>query len=317
MRNAARANLYRAWPGYHPPNVQRAILRYADAMDGRQRIGKPYRLGLAGVGFAGYAEPTRITTTPQIGAWYRLKRGDTYWAISRDVYGRDNVKAGLHTLNDSPWNSYIDKQTTGWEAYNVKGLQATPHYSATIHRAPKGSGNAYPLIWIPPLGGGDPDEDTGGDGIPGPPGPPGPMGPPGPRGSGGPPGPRGGLGPSGPGGPPGPMGPRGPQGPPGPGGDGETIPGPPGPAGPPGPRGPAGPIGPPGPGGAGSIGPMGPPGPRGASGPPGPVGPPGQDGPIGPPGPAGPSGEGGGGKMWMVPMALSLILAGYVARGRS
>jgi hypothetical protein len=319
MRNIARENLYRAWPGLHPPNVQRAILRYADAMNGRRRVGRPYNLG--SVGFAGYATPTpsKISSTPQIGRWYRLVRGDNYWTISKNVYGRENVKEGLYTLNDSPWNSYIDKASKGWEAYNVEGLQATPDYSETLHRAPKGSGNAYPLIWIPPLGGGDPDEDTGGDGIPG------PQGPPGPRGATGPAGPRGATGargPAGPGGagtvgPPGPMGPRGPQGPPGPGGDGESIPGPQGPPGPRGAIGPAGPQGPPGPGGAGTVGPMGPAGPAGAMGPAGPMGPAGAMGPPGAIGPAGPAGEGGGGKMWMIPMAVSLILAGYVSRGRS
>lgn len=275
------------------------------------------RIGFDGFGslgaFAGFVNPKpgQISASPMQGTWYRIKKGDTYWAVSRDAYGRENVKTGLYLMNDSAWNGYIDKKRQGWEAYKRDGLQATPDYSATVYRAPKGSGNAYPLVWVPPITGEEPSQVY-------PPdpeqiiGPPGPMGPPGPRGERGPigpPGERGPIGPPGTGeGVPGPIGP--------PGARGER--GPIGPIGPPGERGPIGPPGPagtgvgvPGPAGPrGLPGPAGPPGALGPAGPPGPIGP---AGPIGPPGPVGPSGEAtAGNKMWVLPLAGLLGLARYL-----
>jgi len=176
--------------------------------------------------FSGFGQAERyiptseqIVQVPSPGLWYRLKKGDTYWAISKTAYGKANVKKGLMLMNDSSWNDYIDKKSKGWEAYGVKGLQATPDYSATNLRAPKGSGKDYPTVWIPPMDGKEP-EDIYKPGI-------GPVGPQGGRGEKGDPGPAG---------PPGrppttaeiaaavttylqanppPAGPRGPAGPPG------------------------------------------------------------------------------------------------------
>lgn len=267
-------------PTMYSPSVTRAVRRFQSDMT-------PHALRQQGFRSLGFLDPEtgQITAAPTAGNWYRLKQGDTYWAISKAAYGLPNVKKGLYLMNDSPWNGYIEKARKGWEAYKRDGLQATPDYSATVYRAPKGSGNAYPLVWIPPITGGEPDDLFEGDPVPGPQGPPGPAGPPGPRGprgvpgetTVGPPGPPGEtvIGPPGPAGPRGtvgPPGPRGPQGPPG-AGAGDPVPGPPGPAGRPGAMGPPGPSGPS--------------GPRGAPGQ-SIVGPPGEIGPVGPPGPPGP-----------------------------
>lgn len=236
---------------------------------------------------------SQILTTPKAGNWYQIKKGDNYWTISRDSYGKTNVKKGLFLMNDSTWNDQIQKKKTGWESYNVKGLQATPHYNGP--RTAYGSGHLYPVVWIPPLTGEEPEDiyttpisPTPKPGSPnqpgqGPPGPVGPMGPMGPTGPVGPTGKQGIPGPIGPMGPPGAMGPAGPQGPQGMPGQAtkaaiieavkkwaaenpDKV------------KGPAGPIGPP-----GSMGPAGMPG---KTGPIGPVGPPGPMGPIGPPGEA-------------------------------
>lgn len=265
------------------------------------RPARPMR-SFSGLGFGfGFIDPqpSQISSTPVAGKWYRVKRGDTYWAISKAAYGQPNVKQGLYLMNDSLWNSYIDKKRTGWEAYRVDGLQATPDYSATDYRAPKGSGTSYPLVWIPPLTGGEPSDvypPTPNAGPPGPRGPRGERGERGPIGPIGPIGPKGEKGDRGERGAIGPIGPKGDRGPIGPPGQGAGTPVP----GPPGPRGERGAIGP--------IGPVGPPG-RSITGPMGPPGPPGPPGEsiVGPPGPPGPSGQAAGGnKMWVIPMMALL-----------
>lgn len=256
--------------------------------------------------------PNLILDTPKPGFWYRLKKGETWWGVSKSAYGKDNVKKGLLTINASSWNDHIDRKEKNWEAYKVKGLQATPDYSASNPHAPKGSGKDYPTAWIPPLTGEEPEVIYPQPGQ-------GPQGPPGQSIVG-------------------PVGPQGPPGPPGPPGEAandsaiksaieayfskhpvkSTI----------GPQGPVGPVGPQGP--MGPVGPIGPPGNasdsaiksaiesylaknpiKGGS-----VGPVGPQGPMGPMGPAGPPGKtitvssgGDGGpdkKLWTIPLILYL-----------
>lgn len=251
-------------------------------------------------------DSTQILPAPKQGAWYRIKKGDTYWGVSNKAYGKDRVKQGLLLMNGAKGNDHIDKKSKGWEAYGVNGLQATPDYSADMPRAPKGSGKDYPTVWIPPLSGDEPEDIyppepvmttpvepspvSPGVVVPGPRGPVGPAGPPGEQGARGP---RGEIGPVGPTGEPGSPGPRG-------------IPGKTGPAGPKGDPGQAteaailravrdyidgnpdkvrGPAGP-----AGARGEIGPVGPGGSIGPAGSIGPSGPIGPMGPMGPQGPQG---------------------------
>lgn len=274
--------------------------------------------------------PQDILPNPTPGMWYRMKKGETYWGVSKRAYGQANVKKGLFLMNDATWNDHIDKRKKGWTSYKVKGLQSTPDYSAKNPRAPKGSGHDYPTVWIPPMDGSEPEKihtqpepTEPGQGPPGPRGPIGPIGPIGPVGPRGSPGSAGSRGPAG---PPGeateeailkalkeyiaanPDKVRGPAGPAGSAGK----PGLPGPPGAPGARGPSGSLGPPGP-----RGPAGPPGvateeailksvreyiaanpdkvrgPVGPSGQPGLPGLPGKIGPIGPMGPMGPIGPPG------------------------
>jgi len=249
--------------------------------------------------------PNLILDTPKPGFWYRLKKGETWWGVSKAAYGKENVKKGLLTINASSWNDHIDRREKNWEAYKVKGLQATPDYSAKNPHAPKGSGNDYPTAWIPPLTGEEPEVVYPQPGQ-------GPQGPPGQSIVG----------------PVGPQGPPGQQGPPGESANDSSIktaieayfsthPVKPGPAGP---QGPVGPVGPPGPPGntsdgaiksaiesylakhpiqGGGIGPMGPQGPMGPMGPPGPPGPAGSAVQV--------SAEGGPDKkLWTIPLFLYL-----------
>lgn len=101
--------------------------------------------------------PDQISATPKQGLWYRIKKGETWWGVAKTAYGADNVKKGLLTINKSSWNDHIERAPKGWEAYKIDGIQATPTYSATNPIAKKGSGNAYPVAWIPPISGEEPE----------------------------------------------------------------------------------------------------------------------------------------------------------------
>ena len=211
-----------------------------------------------------------IQADPAGGFYYQVVSGDTLSSISNRAYG---VGKNWRWIFNSLWNkaNYFDK-------YGKDENQ--------LHKV--GSPKAYPVLWIPPAEGVEPnlgpgesapvsppaDDQGNGKLIPGPPGPRGEVGPPGPRGEVGPPGPRGEVGPVGPPGDPGAI-------------DSKAIekaiasyfsknPVEGGIQGPPGPRGEVGPVGP-----RGEVGPVGP---RGEVGP---VGPRGEVGPVGPPGPPG------------------------------
>jgi hypothetical protein len=139
----------------------------------------------------------QISPTPTAGAFYQVKKGDNVVNISRAAYG--TPQPGIFRINDSPYNSYIRKAATGWEPYKVLGLQLTPYYSP--NRGAYGTGQAYPILWIPPPPNYDePDEDgpavaeiTAAPAQPmqGPPGQRGEVGPQGKQGIPGPAGPQG------------------------------------------------------------------------------------------------------------------------------
>lgn len=216
--------------------------------------------------------------------------------VARKAAGLDNsfISKTVKAIAESGWNNHIQYTSKGYTSYGITGPDFKRKYDLNP-RAVIGTGNQYPVIWIPdPRNPTEPEALHGGI-VPGPVDPT--QGPPGPTG------PRGSLGPAG---PPGPIGTRGkqgapgeigPMGPPGAGGGAAAM----GPRGEIGPMGPPGPIGPaatglPGP--RGEIGPMGPAGPGGgaaATGPRGEIGPMGPAGPRGPGGEIGPMGPGGTG----------------------
>ena len=308
MRPVARA--LRVFPGhsYRDP-IAKKIMRSMSRYSGRKNLPDIY-FALGATDSEGRYIPTtdEILSSPKIGAWYRIKKGETWYGVAKKAFGSTNLKKGLFAMNDSTWNGNIDRKKTGWESYGVVGMQATPDYDVTNPRAKKNSGTAYPVAWIPPITGEEPEElghkdepiivtptpvtPTPVTPTPVTPTPVTPtpitQGPPGPQGVPGPPGPQGIPG------PPGKsiIGPPGSQGVPGP--AGKSIIGPPGPQGVPGPAGK-------------SI--IGPPGPQGVPGPAGKsiIGPP---GPQGPPGAVSVSG-GTSDKMWMLPLvALFASLKG-------
>lgn len=200
-------------------------------------------------------EDSQILDSPTPGYWYQIKKGETWYGVAKRAYGAADLKRGLLLMNAAEWNDHISRKKKGWEAYNVAGLQATPDYDRDKPHAGVGSGHDYPVAWIPPLTGEEPEDivDTdsnssssssteyivGPAGPQGERGPAGPTGPTGPQGARGPVGPVGPVGPAGPSindqaildavsaymsshpsaagerGPIGPMGPSGPAGPPG------------------------------------------------------------------------------------------------------
>jgi hypothetical protein len=277
----------RVFPGRHyRPNIVR---RLVSDMRSHPPSNIPPKFFFGATDEEGRYLPTedQIKDYPTPGAWYRFgtyKEDETYYGIAKRAYGAGDIKKKLMLLNNATWNNHINKKTKGWEAYKVKGLQSTPDYDSFNNpRAKVLTGNDYPVLWIPPITGEEPEEmgfedpeptpvpvPKPGTPIPGPPGPAGKQGIPG---------------------PPGPQGIPGDKG----------IPGPPGPQGIPGPPGPQGPPGV----GAGASVP-GPPGPQGIPGPPGPPGP---SGPQGVPGPPGTSGGGGDDKkLWFLPLVALLGL---------
>ena len=141
---------------------QQPSARYASNM--ANQLARRRYMSMMGFGHLGQADDRYIPTKEQIvsipspGLWYRLKKGDTYWAVSKKAYGKANVKKGLYLMDDSSWNGHIDQGPKGWEVYKRDGLQATPHYSAANPHAPKGSGSDYPTVWVPPMSAAEPED---------------------------------------------------------------------------------------------------------------------------------------------------------------
>ena len=103
-----------------------------------------------------------IAAKPTPGKFYQVQAGDSVWAISKAAYG--GPRPGIFWINDSLWNSHIRKGAAGWQAYKVKGLQLTKHYNPAAAPSAYGSGNQYPLLWIPAAAGDEPEPAA----VPGP-----------------------------------------------------------------------------------------------------------------------------------------------------
>lgn len=247
MRQGPQA--LRVFPGFtYRPNIHAQVMARMRQYTPGGKLSRRYFLGFGATDAEGryLPKPSEIVAYPKPGSFYKFgtyKEDETYYGIVKRAYGADNIKKNLLMVNASTWNDHINRKKKGWEAYGVKGLQSTPDYDSTNNpRAKVLTGHEYPVVWLPPVTGEEPEEvgfkddpivttptpiPTPGEPIPGPPGPQGPQGVPGPP---GPTGPKGAKGATGPQGIPGPPGPEGPQG----------IPGIPGPVGPPGPAGAAG-----------------------------------------------------------------------------
>jgi hypothetical protein len=102
--------------------------------------------------------PTAIlVASPKPGTFYRPRKGIYPVKVADIAYGAKDRKKGLLLMNAATWNGHVHKAKTGWEAYKVQGLQFEPRYAPQPARATFGSGTAYPVVWIPPLDGREPE----------------------------------------------------------------------------------------------------------------------------------------------------------------
>ena len=142
------------------------------------------------------------TKAPRPGTFYRARKGIYPATVAKVAYKDQGVMgtpSGLKLMNDSTWNRHIRYAASGYSAYSniPEGMQFDPKYNVNDPLSVYGSGHAYPVVWVPPADGREPEEYFGwiapptDPGEPATPDAPGPMGPQGPPGQIGPPGPRG------------------------------------------------------------------------------------------------------------------------------
>jgi len=131
-------------PGCPPP---RARARGAPRLHGFGEEGARYSPPLAAV----------LEKDPRPGTFYRPRKGILPTTVAQVAYGTAGRKAGLLTMNRSTWNDHVRRSTAGWEAYHVAGLQFDPRYASADPRSTFGSGSSFPVIWIPPITGEEPE----------------------------------------------------------------------------------------------------------------------------------------------------------------
>ena len=97
-----------------------------------------------------------LTAAPRPGTFYRPRLGIYPIKVAEVAYGEAGRKRGVLSMNASSWNDHVRRGTKGWEAYGVAGLQFDPKYGS--HPCSTyGSGKLYPVIWVPPLTGEEPE----------------------------------------------------------------------------------------------------------------------------------------------------------------
>ena len=122
------------------------------------RFAPPFGVGLDDTDSTGryLPSPDQVLTVPTAGTFYQVKKGDLPIRVAAKAYGDKDKKAGLYLFNASTWNDKIRKASTGWESYKIKGLQFQPAYKGP--RSVYLSGNNFPVSWLPPPGGGEPED---------------------------------------------------------------------------------------------------------------------------------------------------------------
>jgi len=97
-----------------------------------------------------------LTAAPRPGTFYRPRLGIYPIKVAEVAYGEAGRKRGVLSMNASSWNDHVRRGAKGWEAYGVAGLQFDPKYGS--HPCSTyGSGKLYPVIWVPPLTGEEPE----------------------------------------------------------------------------------------------------------------------------------------------------------------
>jgi hypothetical protein len=97
-----------------------------------------------------------LTAAPRPGTFYRPRLGIFPIKVAEVAYGSAGRKAGVLSMNASSWNDHVRRGPKGWEAYGVSGLQFDPKYGS--HPCSTyNTGKLYPVVWVPPLTGEEPE----------------------------------------------------------------------------------------------------------------------------------------------------------------
>lgn len=108
----------------------------------------------------GPGETKLLTATPTVGAYYRVKPGDSVLkmagAASGFAAGSPKRLAYAKKVNTDPLNMHV-MQVAMLGSFDMKYLggytaQLVPSYDPNDYQAKPGSGNAFPVLYFPPVG---------------------------------------------------------------------------------------------------------------------------------------------------------------------
>lgn len=111
------------------------------------------RMSYRGLGQAGPYIPTEAQiekTTPKQGLFFRPQKPITVAQISRLAYGKDYTANGVKAIAASQWNHHIRYTKKGYEYLKIEGPAMHAKY-ALNPISNYGSGDRFPVFWIPPL----------------------------------------------------------------------------------------------------------------------------------------------------------------------
>ena len=97
-----------------------------------------------------------LTAAPKPGTFYRPRSGIYPIKVAEVAYGAADRKRGVLAMNASTWNDHIRRAAAGWESYKVKGLQFEAKYGAHPSSF-YATGKLFPVVWIPPRTGEEPE----------------------------------------------------------------------------------------------------------------------------------------------------------------
>ena len=110
---------------------------------------------VSGFGYLGAYSPAPSlikTDEPEPGLFFRPTTTMTVSGMAKKAYGQADRYAGTKAISLSAWNrSHIKISNKGYENFPFEGPQMEKKYDPSNPLSTRGSGNAYPTFWIPPL----------------------------------------------------------------------------------------------------------------------------------------------------------------------